>query len=174
MSGWKVFIGKGARGDLMTQERAGFGGAETLARMPDADGLEQPIHLGGTEGQELRPHGRRQCAGEWFIMFQPVGQRRLEELAAQRIAQEPESLERRQQHGGLVAGFWPGPFVGRRVERTVQEPQGGFAMAAAIEAELLEEAGLVGTPGMLIAAVDLGEMLAFGRQTQVRCFGNHE
>jgi hypothetical protein len=88
----------------MTQERAGFGGAETLARMPDADGLEQPIHLGGAEGQELRPHGRRQCAGEWFIMFQPVGQRRLEELAAQRIAQEPEGLERRQQHGGLVAG----------------------------------------------------------------------
>ncbi len=60
------------------------------------------------------------------------------------------------------------------MERTVQKPQGGFAMVAAVEAELLQDAGLVGTTGALIAAVDSRQILAFGGQTHVRCFGNHE
>ena len=107
----------------MAQERAGFGGAEPFARMPDAGGLEQPIHLGGTDGQELRPHGSGQRAVELFVMGEPVRQCGLEEFAAQLIAPEPDRLERWQQHGGIVSGFGPGPFAGRRWDRPVQEPQ---------------------------------------------------
>lgn len=42
----------------------------------------------------------------------------------------------------------------------------------AVEAELLQEAEFVGTTGALVAAVNASQILAFGRQTHVRCFGN--
>ncbi len=84
--------------------------AQSPLGMPDAGGLEQPVDLGGADGQQLCPYGSGQRAVELFISFEPVRQRRLEEFAAQLVAQEPESLERRQQHGGLVAGFGAGPL----------------------------------------------------------------
>ena len=40
--------------------------------------------------------------------------------------------------------------------------------------KLIEDARFVRTTGALIAAVNVGQILAFGGQTHVRCFGNHE
>ena len=100
-------------------------------------------------------------------------QRRLEQFAAQLIAQEPEGLERRQQVRAIIKGFGAGPLSGCGLEWPVQKPQGGFTMVAAIEAKFLQDAGLVGTTGALIAAVDFRQILTFGGQAQVRCSGSH-
>jgi len=115
--------------------------------MADARGLEQPVDRGRADGQEWRPHGRGQHAGDLFVMIEPMRPRRLEQFAAHLIAQKPERLERRPQHDGLVAGFGARPLSGRPVERPVQEPQGGLAVVATVEAERLQDAGLVGTTG---------------------------
>ena len=47
-------------------------------------------------------------------------------------------------------------------------------MITAGGAKLVEDARLVRPTGALIAAVDAGQGLAFGRQTHVRGLGNHE
>ena len=80
----------------------------------------------------------------------------------------------RQHLDRIVGDFGAGVFGRARGQRMVQEPQSGFAMITAGGAKLIEDARLVRTTGALIAAVDAGEGLAFGRQTHVRSLGNHE
>ncbi|HEX7858956.1 MAG TPA: hypothetical protein VF773_01375, partial [Verrucomicrobiae bacterium] len=59
--------------------------------------------------------------------------------------------------------FWSGPFSRPGRERTVQQPQSCFAMITARGAELIEDAPLVQTPSALIAPVDAGQRLPFGK-----------
>jgi hypothetical protein len=135
---------------------------------------QEAIDLRGTDRQEFFLKSFRQWRGAPLVMFEPFGQRRLEQLAAQLIAGQPNGLEHGQHLGRIVAGFGAGPFGRRRGQRTVQQPQGGFAMITAGGAKLIEDARLVRTTGPLIAAVNLGKGLAFGGQTHVRGLGNHE
>ena len=107
-------------------------------------------------------------------MFQPFRQRGLEQLATELITGQPDRLEHRQHLGRIIRAFGAGPLGRRGRPRTVQEPQRGFAMLPAGGAKLVEDARLVRPTGALIAAVDLGEGLAFGGQTHVRGLGNHE
>ena len=108
------------------------------------------------------------------MMFEPFGQRRLEELAAELVAGQPDGLEHRQHCGGFVEKFGPRAFGRRGAQRTVQEPQGGFAMITAGGAKPVEDARLMRTTSAAVAAVVAGERLAFGRQTHVRDVSNHE
>jgi hypothetical protein len=113
-------------------------------------------------------------SGAPLVMFQPLGQRRLEEFAAQLVAGQPDALEHRQHRDRIVADFGPAAFGRSRGQRPVQEPQRGFAMIPARGAKLVEDARLVRPTGALVAAVNAGQGRAFGGQTQVPNLGNHE
>ena len=125
-----------------------------------------------TFGTPSKSFGQRR--GAPLLVFEPFGQRRFEQLAAQLITGQPNGLEHRQHLARIVSAFGAGPFGWRGGPRVVQEPQGGFAMIPAGGAKLIEDARLVRPTGALVAAVDLGERLAFGGQTHVRGLGNHE
>jgi hypothetical protein len=58
-------------------------------------------------------------------MFEPFGQRRLEQFAAQLVAGQPEGLEHRQHLGRIVEDFGSGAPGQCRAQRTVEEPPGG-------------------------------------------------
>jgi len=96
-------------------------------------------------------------------MRQPFGQRRLEPLAAQLVAGQPDGLKHRQHHDGIIDDFGPAPFGRCRAQRTVQQPQGGFGMIPAQGAKRRQDARLVRRTGPLAAAVDARQTLAFGR-----------
>jgi len=96
------------------------------------------------------------------MVFKPDRQRRLEQFAAQLVARQPHRLEHGQEFRRIINDFRPGTFGRPAAQRTVQQPQGGFAMIPAVEAKLIEDAALVRTTGALITAVDLGEILALG------------
>ena len=164
----------GTRPHRVTQQGAGPRGRESLLRMLHARGPQEAVNLRGTDLQKFLPKSFRQRRGAPLVMFQPFGQRRLEQLAAQLVAGQPDGLEHRQHRDGIVDDFGSAPFGRGRGQRTVQEPQGGFAMIPAHGAKLIKDARLVRTTGALVAAVNTGQRLAFGRQTQVRCLGNHE
>ena len=107
-------------------------------------------------------------------MFQPFRECRLEQFAAQLVAGQPYGLEHRQHLDRIVGDFRAAAFGPPRGQRTVQEPQSGFAMITAGGAKLIKDARLVRPTGTLIAAVNPGQGLAFGQQTHVRGLGNHE
>jgi hypothetical protein len=107
-------------------------------------------------------------------MLEPFGQRRLEEFAAQLVAGQPDGLEHGQHLARIVGDFGAAAFGRSGGQWTVQEPQRGFPMIPAGGAKLIEDARLVRPTGALIAAVNAGQGLAFGRQTHVRGLGNHE
>ena len=88
---------------------------------------------------------------------------RLKQLAAQLVAGEPDGLEHRQHFDRSVSDFWTGAFGRCGGQRPVQQPQGGFAMITAGGAKLIEDARLVRPTGTLIAAVNAGQGLPFGR-----------
>lgn len=58
--------------------------------------------------------------------------------------------------------FGPDRF-GDAVDNGGQEPQSGFPMVTARGAKLIKDAPLVRAPGALIAPVDAGQRLPFGR-----------
>ena len=95
-------------------------------------------------------------------MFEPFGQRRLQEFAAQLFAGQPDGLEYGQHFHRIVNDFRPGPLGRPGGERTVQQPQSGFAMIPARGAKLIEDEPLVRTTGALVAAVNAGQRLPFG------------
>ena len=64
-------------------------------------------------------------------MPQPFGQRRLEQLAAQLVAGQPEDFEHPPHGRWIVGDFRPGALGGRRGQWTVQKPQGSFVMVTA-------------------------------------------
>src|SRR5271169_6140933 len=47
-------------------------------------------------------------------------------------------------------------------------------MIAAVEAKLLQDAGLVRTTSALVTPMYFRQIFAFGTQTHTRCLGNHE
>ena len=81
----------------------------------------------------------------------------------------------RQEQERIVSALGTRPSAGgERGQRPVEQAQGALAMITAGGAKLVEDARLMETTGPLVAPVDAGERLAFGRQTHVRCLGNHE
>jgi len=108
------------------------------------------------------------------MVFEPDRQGGFEEFAAQLIARQPHRLEHRQQFGRITDDFRAGSFTNPAAQRTVQQPQGGFAMIPAVEAKLVENAALVRTTGALLTAVSLRQILAFGGHAHSQFFGNHE
>lgn len=124
--------------------------------------------------QQFFLNSLRQRRGAPLVMLEPFRQRRLEQLAAQWIAGQPHRLEHQQDDDRIVSAFGTGPLGRRSRQRTMQEPQGGFAMITAGRAKLIKDARPMRTTGALMAAVRAGQGLAFGRQTHVRGSGNHE
>ena len=156
-------VGRTATGrHLPPQQRAGLSGRKSFAGMPHAHGPQQTVNLSRAYSQELflNSFGQRRVAP--LVMFEPFGQRRLEQFAAQLIAGQPDRLEHRQQHRRVINDFWAGSFAGFASQRTAQQPQRGFAMVTTIKAKLVENTALVPPTGTLITTVDLGEILAFG------------
>ena len=119
--------------------------------------------MGRTDLQEFFLKSLRERCGAPLVVFEPFGQRRLEQFAAELITGQPNRLEHRQHLGWWVddfrsrAGWW---LAGNR---TVQKPQGGFAMISAGGAKLVENARLVRSSGSLVTAVNAGQGLALGR-----------
>ena len=97
------------------------------------------------------------------MVFEPFGQRRFKQFAAELITGQPNRFEHRQylrrwvEDFGARACWWSGG------QRTVQKPQGGFAMISAGGAKLIENARLVRSSGSLVTAVNAGQGLALGR-----------
>jgi hypothetical protein len=137
-------------------------------------GSQEAVDLRGTDLQQLFPKSFRQWGRAPLVMFEPCGQRRLKQLAAELVAGQPDGFEHRQHLGGFIEEFGARAFGRRGAQRTVQQPQGGLAMISAGGAKLIEDARLVRPTGARIAAVHAGQGLAFGRQTHVRGLGNHE
>jgi len=129
--------------------------------MPHAHGLQQPVNLRRADRQQffLNCCGQRRLTP--LVMFEPFAQRRLEQLAARLVAGQPDRLEHGQQHRRIINDFGAGSLLDIHCQRTVQQPQGGFAMITAVEAKLVQDAALVRTTGALITAMDFGEILAF-------------
>ena len=128
---------------------------------------QEPVNLCGTDLQQFLLISFGQRRGAPLVMSEPFRQRRFEQLAAQLIAGQPDRLEHRRHHGGIVEDFRPGALGRSGAQGTVQKPQSGFAMIPAGGAKLIEDALLVRTTGALIATVNAGQRLAFGGQTHV-------
>lgn len=152
----------------------GRGGRESFFGMPHARRTQKAADLGGTDLPQSFLKGFRQRRAAPLVVFEPDGQRRLEQLAAQLTARQPHGLEHRQHLGRLIDDFGAAAFGRGTGQRTVQKPQGGFAMITAQGAKLIKDQLLVRTTGAPIAAADAGQRLAFGGQTQVGQFGNHQ
>src|SRR5437667_8413471 len=142
--------------------------------MLHARGLQQPVDLRRTDLEQLFLKSLREPRRAPLVTFKPFGQRRFEQLAAELITGQPDHLQHRQNLGGFVNDFRSRPPGRRARQWTVQKPQRGFAMITASGAKLVEDALFVRTTSTLITAVNAGQGLAFGRQTHLRGFGNHE
>ena len=133
-------------------------------------GLEA-VNLRGTDPQKFFLKSFRQRRAAPLVMCKPLGQRRLQKFAAQLVAGQPHRLEHRPHFQGwkdttresfgphlrrIVNDFGPRAPGRRGGQRTVQEPQGGFAMIPAGGAKLIEDARLVRPTGALITTVDAG------------------
>ena len=130
--------------------------------MPYARWTQKTVNLRGTDLQNFFLKSFRQWRGAPLVMLDPFGQRCFEQLAAQLIAGQPDRLEHRQHFHRIINDFRPRTFGRTGGERTVQEPQGGFAMITARGAKLIQDEPLVRTTGALIAAVNADQGLAFG------------
>ena len=152
-----------ARGHGVPQQRAGPRGRESLFGMLHPRRTGQPVDLRGTDPQKFFPKSFGQRRGAPLVMCQPFGQRRLEEFAAQRVAGQPDAFEHRQHRDRLVDDFGAVPFGRCGAQWPVQQPQSGFGMIPAQGSKLRQDARLVRTTGALVAAVNTGQTLAFGR-----------
>ena len=66
---------------------AWFGGRQSFARVTHLEGAEQPIDLGGADGQEFFSNRSGQRKMMFLEMFQPVGHGGFEQFGTQRFVE---------------------------------------------------------------------------------------
>lgn len=99
----------GANGNLNFQQQAGFNARQAFG-MPDAQRFEQAIQDCRRHVEQIGAHAIRQDTVLVFVMRQLDRKRRLQALATQLIAGEPDALKRLQQNLGLIFSLGPRPF----------------------------------------------------------------
>ena len=91
-----------ARGHGLPQERARPRGRESLLGMLHPRRTQQAVDLRGADRPQFFLKRFRPRRGAPPVMFEPFGQRRPEQLAAQLIAGQPHGLEHRRDDDRIV------------------------------------------------------------------------
>lgn len=147
--------------NMLPRDFAGLGRAPASSAVLKTGVFEQPIQGGGAHGQKIAPRrlGLRHKR-------QPQRQRRLKQLAAGLVGQQPDLRERWPKFDRIIFGLGPRPFA-PATQGTVKEARGELAVIAAHGAELIEDFGLMLPPGPLVAAVDALQIIALSSVTMI-------
>jgi hypothetical protein len=143
----------GAHGDLVTQKGAWFGGATPTVAVAHTNGSEQPVDGGGRDPQQCLMGLPGKRASQSLVSGQPEWEDGFQPLGAGEIGRKPNALERLQDRLAVIDRLRPtAPGFGMpETFDPVQQPDGMFAMKAAVGAEFVENTALVDPAGMLVS-----------------------
>ena len=140
-------------GDLVTEQGAWFGGAAPTVAVVNANGFEQPVDGSGRDPQQCLIGLWGKSASQSLVSGQPQGEEGFQPLGAGEIGRKPNAFERLQDRFVVIDRFRPAaPGVGMsETFDPVQQPNGMFAMIAAVGAEFVENTALVNPAGMFVS-----------------------